>query len=73
MRDLLSVRIREARVAADKTMEQMAPLLGVSLRTYVRIESGETKRVPFDRLVRIAQITEKPLTFFVNGDQEDAA
>lgn len=72
MRDYLSSQIRLAREAAGKTMEEMAPLLDVSLRTYTRIESGETKRVPVDRLVKIAQITQKPLSFFVNAN-EDAA
>lgn len=40
-------------------------MLGVSLRTLTRYESGETERIAVDMLMRIAKLTEKPLSFFL--------
>lgn len=75
MADLLSERIRTARLEAELTMEKMAPQLGVTLRTLSRWESGETQRISVAMVAAIARLTGKPLAYFVNGDEpaEDAA
>lgn len=65
MADLLSERIRQARTDAGLTREQLFPLLGVSLRTLTRWESGETTRISMEKVTRIAEVTGKPLAFFV--------
>ncbi len=69
MTDQLPTRIRAARAEAGLTREQMAPMLGVSLRTRPRWESGETPRVSFDALRRIAEVTQKPLAYFVASER----
>lgn len=73
MADTLSIRIRSARDEAKLTREQMAPMVGVTLRTLARYESGETQRISVVMLLRIARVTGQPLTYFLNGVGEDAA
>lgn len=65
MADEIGTQIQKARVEAGFTQEQFAPLLGVALRTLTRYESGETERIAVDLLVRIAKLTNKPLSFFL--------
>lgn len=65
MADLLAQRIREAREAAGLTQEQFAPLLGISLRTLTRYESGETQRISTDMLLKVARVTGKTVGFFL--------
>lgn len=65
MADQLAARIRQAREEADLTREQMAPMLGVTMRTLGRWETDETKRISVAALARIAAVTEKPITFFL--------
>jgi transcriptional regulator with XRE-family HTH domain len=65
--DALSDRIREAREDAGLTQEQIAPLLGVTLATVSRYERGIGKRgISVAMLARIAQVTGKPLSFFLS-------
>lgn len=66
--DDLAVRIREAREQAGLTQERMAPMIGVSLRTLTRYESGETTRISADTLAAIARVTRKRLAFFVERE-----
>lgn len=68
MHDTLSTRIRTARHQAGLTREQMAPMLGVTLRTLARWESGETQRVTVRSVARIAQVTGKNLSWFTDGE-----
>ena len=64
MADSLSHKIRQARKEAGLTRERMAPMIGVTLRTLVRYETGETQRISVNALVQIAEATGKPLSFF---------
>lgn len=65
MADELSKRIAQARGDAGLSREQLAGELGVSLATVVRMETGRTKRVSADRLLEVARVTRKPLSFFL--------
>jgi DNA-binding transcriptional regulator YiaG len=47
--------LREARIKAGKSAQEIATALGVSQRTVRRWELGET-RPPFDSVVRVARI-----------------
>lgn len=64
MADELSTRIRLAREGASLTQEQIAAALGVVVSTYVRLETGRTKRVSAETLRRIGELTGKPLSYF---------
>lgn len=64
MADALGTRIREARVEAGLTLERFAPMLGVSLRTLTRYESGESD-LSVEMLISIAKLTNQPLSFFL--------
>lgn len=57
-------RIRSARVEAGLTREQMAPKVGVTLRTLARWENGETERISFASLQRVANATGKHVSWF---------
>lgn len=61
----LSSRIRQARVDAALSREKLAGELGVSLATVVRYETGRTKRISTETLVRIAKATRQPLSYFL--------
>ena len=63
----IPTRIREARTQAGLTREQMAPLVGVTLRTLGRYETGETTRISVETMARIAEATGKPLAFFLEA------
>lgn len=65
--DKVSSRIRSARTEAGLTREQMAPRLGVTLRTLSRWESGETPGISFTSLALIAEVTGKPIAYFVSA------
>ena len=60
-------RIKEAREWKGITQVKMAKLLDVARQTYLDIETGKTEpRV--GTLSEIAEITERPLVWFVYGD-----
>lgn len=63
----LGQRIRDARTDAKLTAEQMAPMLGVTMGTLLRWERGETKRISYEQLCRVAEITSKQIGFFTNS------
>ena len=65
----LGARIREARLALDLTVEQMAPKVGVTMRTLSRYERGETKQLSFDRLADISKVTGRPVSWFITGEE----
>lgn len=67
MTDLVPARIREARLDAGLTQEQMAPLIGVTLSTMQRYEHGVGKRgITLPMLARIAEVTDKPISWFIS-------
>lgn len=60
-------RIKEAREWKGITQVKMAKLLAVARQTYLDIETGKTE--PRVRMLsEIAEITERPLVWFVYGD-----
>ncbi|ATF09508.1 helix-turn-helix transcriptional regulator [Candidatus Enterovibrio altilux] len=61
-------RIKEAREWKRITQVNMAKLLEVARQTYLDIETGKTE--PRIRILsEIAEITERPLVWFVYGDR----
>lgn len=73
MTDGLSTRIRAARDDVGLTREQMAPKIGVTLRTLARWENGETQRISTDSLLAVARVTRKPLAYFLTETTEAVA
>ncbi len=62
-------RIKEAREWKGITQVKMAKLLSVARQTYLDIETGKTE--PRVRMLsEIAEITERPLVWFVYGDAD---
>lgn len=68
----LGTRIRKARHVARLTPEQMAMELGVSVGTLFRYERKDAAKLSVGRLLRIADVTKRPISFFFD-DEEDAA
>ena len=65
----LGRRIRQAREDAGLTQSELADLLGLRHpQSISRYERGETE-VPQKRLRRIAEVTGKPLGFFLTEEQ----
>lgn len=73
MADQLATKIRLARNEANLSREQLAVALGCSLSTIVRHETGRTQRIGTSRLFLIAKTTGKPIAWFFENDEEDAA
>lgn len=65
MPDGLAAKIRDARKQAKLSRMDVALALGVSMSTVVRIETGRAD-INYTRLVALARLTEKPLTFFLD-------
>ncbi|WP_434357685.1 helix-turn-helix domain-containing protein [Parasalinivibrio latis] len=67
-KEQVAKRIKEAREWKGITQVRMAKLLDVARQTYLDIETGKTE--PRVRMLsRIADITERPLMWFVYGDR----
>jgi transcriptional regulator with XRE-family HTH domain len=64
--DHLASRIRQARLEAGLSQEQLARELGCSPGTVFRNETGRTKQISFERLVSIAKVTGQPLEYFMD-------
>ena len=64
----LGRRIREARKAADLTPEEMAVRLDISMATLFRYERGNTKRISYERLAAISDVTGRPVSWFLTGE-----
>ena len=73
MSTALGTLIRRARHEAKLKPETMAVELGISVGTLFRYERGEAPEISVRRLSRIAVVTGKPLSYFFNGDVENAA
>ena len=64
----MAERIKEAREWKGLTQVYMANRLEVARQTYLDLESGKTE--PKVRMLsEIAEITERPLTWFIYGDK----
>ena len=67
-RDICS-RIQQARKEAGYTQQEMADLLGMTMRGY---QNYESTRVPFRWLDKIAELTGKSQEWLLRGDLEAA-
>nr|WP_086937722.1 helix-turn-helix transcriptional regulator [Thaumasiovibrio occultus] len=68
MKKSIAARIKEAREWKGLTQVYMAKTLDVARQTYLDLETGKTE--PKVRLLsEIATLTERPLTWFIYGDQ----
>ncbi|CAH0532207.1 hypothetical protein VST7929_00018 [Vibrio stylophorae] len=68
----LASRIREAREWKGITQVHMAKQLEVARQTYLDLESGKTEP-RISTLLTIANLTDRPLTWFVYGDDSPHA
>jgi len=60
-------RIRQARMEAGLTQDQLADLIEVGMRQVQYYEAGESD--PYRKLARIADVTGKPLEWLLRGDE----
>jgi transcriptional regulator with XRE-family HTH domain len=68
LKDDIAARIKEAREWKGFTQVFMATKLSVARQTYLDLESGKTE--PKVRMLsEISELTERPLTWFVYGDE----
>jgi transcriptional regulator with XRE-family HTH domain len=68
----LSHRVKQARIEADLTQEDLASRLGVSVSAVQSWEQGQRKQPRPGALTRLANVTGKPLAWFF-ADEEEAA
>ena len=61
-------RLRTTRMARDKTLQEMADLLHMSLRNYQKYESGHASPT-LDGLVKIADILDVPTDYLLERDE----
>ena len=66
MRGVVSARLRQARVDAGLSQEDMADQLGLSQVGYSGIERGRT-RIGVDMLLQVCGVLGRPITYFVGG------
>jgi transcriptional regulator with XRE-family HTH domain len=66
----VGARIREARMAMGLTQDELADLVGIGMRQIQYYEAGDSN--PYRTLRRIAEVTGKPLSFFLAGTPEPA-
>jgi len=59
-------KLREARVAQGLTQEKLAAEIGISFQQVQKYENGRN-RLASGRLWEIAQILNRPITFFFDG------
>jgi transcriptional regulator with XRE-family HTH domain len=65
-------QIKKARLEAGfKNAERLAVAMDVSFSTLQRWEQGQTTP-SVSRLIEISKLTEKPLSFFIAGNEEAA-
>lgn len=67
----LGRNIRVARSAADKSQGEIAEYLDLTFQQVQKYENG-TNRIPLDRLVRLADYLEVPLTQFLAPSDRDS-
>jgi transcriptional regulator with XRE-family HTH domain len=66
----ICARIKQARIEAGYTQEEMADLLAMTMRGYQNYESN---RVPFRQLDKIAELTNVTQMWLLRGDLPDAS
>lgn len=65
----ICARIKQARIEAGYTQEEMADLLAMTMRGY---QNYESKRVPFRLLDKIAAVTNVTQMWLLRGDPPEA-
>lgn len=65
----LANRIKEARLDAGLTTEALARELDISTRTVAGWQSGRSAP-SYKRLARLSELLNKPLTFFLGGNEK---
>jgi transcriptional regulator with XRE-family HTH domain len=65
MADALADKIRKARKDAGISPEKMAVTLGISVSTLMRMETGRTREISVQALMKIAKATKQPLSYFL--------
>lgn len=70
--ELVSRRVREAREEAGMTQRDLAPKINVTQQAVSRYETGAL-RVSLSQLVQIAEVTGKPLHFFLHETPKETA
>src|SRR5215213_8005732 len=60
---IIALKIRSARHEAGMSQVELAKHIGVSFQQLQKYESG-TNRITADRLQRLAEIVERPITYF---------
>lgn len=68
----LAKRIKSARVAARLSQAELAEGVGVSDKSVSAYEQGRSTP-PFEKLKKIAGVTNHPLAFFTEDDNEEAS
>jgi transcriptional regulator with XRE-family HTH domain len=68
---VLGQRIRQARKDSRYTQAELGRLLGYSANAILGWEKG-TRRVNIEDLVRLAAVLKRPLSYFVEGYEEQA-
>lgn len=66
-RDRITSRIKQARVEAGLTQEEMADVLNVTQRAY---QNYESIRVPWRHLQTIGEVTGKPREWFLRDEKD---
>ncbi len=66
IRRVVSARLRQARVDAGLSQEELADELGLSQVGYSGIERGRTL-IGVDRLVQVCGVLGRPISYFVGG------
>ncbi|MGN1358641.1 MAG: helix-turn-helix transcriptional regulator [Bacilli bacterium] len=62
-------RVRETRKEMGLTQEQLGKLLGVSRSTIKDVERGANKGGNLKVIVKLCEVTGKPSTYFLEGDE----
>ena len=61
-------RLRAVRISRGYTLQNIADIIEVDLRTYQRYEGGQSEP-PFDTLVTLANLLDVPLDFLFGRDE----
>jgi len=67
---LIGKKLRDARISRDLTQTEMAEELGVSTGYICQVERGD-KCFNLKRLNEVAELFEKPVTYFIDGAAGD--
>ena len=56
MRKTINENIRSLRVEKGMTLQELASLVGTSKQTIQRYETGEISNIPYDKILKIAEV-----------------